>query len=149
MRIYGTKTVPASIRQKNDVGLKYGKPARPLTADDFEIVPEHEEEQLIEVRCELCGIAAEYVDPRTIEGEDCESSLISIQLWTARSDNDCREVTGEFLKDYWYEVCEACMKDTIVPTLMCLSGSSLPGNTEQAEDRGNAPLPPLSEDEPF
>jgi hypothetical protein len=137
MRIYATKTVPASIRQKNDVVMKYGKPSRPLTADDFEIVPEHEEEQLVEVRCELCGIAADYFDPSTIEGEDCESSLISIQLFTGNMRNDCTEVTDQFLKEYWYEVCEACMNNTIVPTLMCLSGSSFSGNTEQKKDGGS------------
>jgi len=149
MRIYGTKTVPASIRQKTDTFTIYGEPSRPLTADDFEIVPEHEEEQLIEVRCELCGIVAEFFHPRIIDGEECESSLISIQLYKGKSYDNFREVTRKFLKDYWYEVCEACMKGTLVPTLMCLSGVNFGGNREQEEDGENTQLGPPSENEPF
>ena len=91
---------------------------------------------------------------------------------------DIQKVTAEFIQDYWYEVCEPCMRNTIVPSLKSLRRITFPESTEQQEEEEPAlraepaepfrphgisrgPLigeedmgqptqsPPLSDDEPF
>ena len=179
MRIYGTQTIPASIKQKNDIGTKYGKGSRQLTAEDFEIVPEHEEEQLVDVRCDICGVKAEYFDPDITPGES-ESSLVSLQMYVGtKKPNKRDDVTAEFIEEVWYEVCEPCLQQTVVPALKSLRHLSAPvsvapqADEEPALREGPAnplhphglprgtligdeqeqgqlpPLPPLADDEPF
>ena len=137
MRIYGTKTIPAAIRQKNDVGTKYGKPIRPLTSEDFEIVPEHQEERLLEVRCELCGTNGEFYDD-DLEGPESRSSLVNIEFsrGTAREDYD--ECTAEFLDNDWYEVCSSCMRTTIAPYLKSLRGIHTHSDIPQQQEEESA-----------
>jgi hypothetical protein len=172
MRIYGTKYVEAYIRQKHSVEMKYGKPVRPLTADDFEIVPAHEEEQLIEVRCNLCGVMAEHI------WDEDHTSLVSLEVLKG-SARGYDNYNADFLGEDWYEVCEDCMRNTIAPYLQSLQrirppepraetpedeSAVLPDHevTAHRQRMANGPLigeddgvvsalhvPPISEDEPF
>ena len=119
MRKYGTKTIPATNRQKNDVGTKYGKPIRPLTAEDFETIPEHQEERLLEICCEICGTPGEFYDDDITNGEPF-SSLVNIQFFRGTGVESYDDCTKEFLEDDWYEVCSSCMRNTIAPYLKSL-----------------------------
>ena len=149
MRLYGTQTIPASIKQKNEIGTKYGKPSRQLTPEDFEIVPEHEEEQLVAVHCEVCGVEADYFEPDL--DDQGESSLISLQMYQCKDDAPTFEdVTRAFIKEYWYEVCETCMRDTVVPALKGLQRFSAPDSAAvQADEEpvlSEGPTNPLHPD---
>jgi hypothetical protein len=168
MRITGTKTIPQYIRQKTEVAQRYGKPVRPLTTEDFEIVPEHDEEQVIEVRCDICGSASSY-----FKSGGSYNSLIEIFCERALKGEDYNDCTKEFLGHSPYEVCESCMRVTIAPYLMSLCrpyasiapeeqsavmpAQSVPAYTNNstqtpligAEEELPTQLPPLSDEEPF
>jgi hypothetical protein len=178
MRLYGTRRIAPFIRQKT-VSTKYGVKARPLTAEDFEIVPEHDEHYLMEIRCEICGVLAPDADVTELmsDGIECNSFLLclEVQSRSEESPDTFVERTGEFLQP-WYEVCETCMRAKIVPFLNSLrrdppaespaeepallppgpggpspsvSRTARPLIGEEDEENAVPSLPPLADDEPF
>jgi hypothetical protein len=171
MRLYGTRHIEATIRQKT-VATKYGVKARPLTAEDFEIVPAHDEECLVECRCDICGGMAAWFDTESPEASGSSLNLLQVSRGAEECESD--DVTDEFF-DEGYEVCDVCMRTKVLPALNNLRCTPLPlatveepsglagpgeplGSTIGAGGRllgaeeGRAPsplLPPLSADEPF
>jgi hypothetical protein len=118
VRIYQTKTIPAYIRQKEGSKLPYGTKTRQLTVDDFEIVPEHEEQQLMECQCEICGAVADKFHWES--GIQGNSTLLAIEIETYDARHGSETRTEDFLGKGWYEVCELCMRSKIVPYLQTL-----------------------------
>lgn len=136
MRIYATKIIDATIQEKETSKHKVKK-----TKDDFEIVPAHEVKQLIECRCEICGSSAERFHWE--EGLEGNSSLLALMIETYHFSNGSEDRTEDFFGDYWYEVCEPCMRSKIIPYLLSLRRQSSSPSLAQTSCFTEPESPPM------
>jgi hypothetical protein len=174
MRRYQTRTIPATIRQKNDPTAKFRLKGHQLTAEDFEIVSEHGEEYLTECYCDFCGQHASWID-----SEWDASSLVNIALEQCISDDRASfsDVADVFFGEWTPEICERCIRNILAPYLqslrLCTPAPVPPETTSEdigvvsesealvarahlaqgpligEEDEESMPLAPLVDAEPF
>jgi hypothetical protein len=129
---------------------------KPLTTDDFEIVPEHPQARFVQCLCDLCGIEAEIVDDG-VEGDyGGDSTHAWIEVYTGLKDDSCDCIA---LPEF--DICRSCLDTKLLPWLENLK-SPQPLSLESHIDPLQAPLQetngqtleevtPLvsTEDEPF
>ena len=103
MRLYETSIISARIRQKENRA-----PSRPLTAEDVEIVPAHEEHQLVRCLCDRCGAEAAMVNHDGY-GSSTHAWLAVIRGHSEKDDACIVEPD--------VDVCLSCREHTCIPWL--------------------------------